>query len=152
MLQLSTAFLNLWGYPAMLLTRVALVALFCGVGACTSVQRIQPTTYLEVNAPPVVWVTYKNSTVVSVAEAEVRRDTLRGTLQGARVKIPLAEIDNVQAKVHDRTKTALLLGALGVAAVSTVYVGFISQAGGSSGGGDAVYCPDDVRGRPTNFC
>ncbi len=61
------------------------------VGACTSVRPIHPTTYLEENAPPVVWVTYHNDTVVSVAEPEVRRDTLRGTLEGARVKIPLAD-------------------------------------------------------------
>jgi hypothetical protein len=88
-------------------------------------------------------VTYKNNnTVVSVGDPEVRRDTLRGTLEGARVKIPLADIQTVQAKVHDGTKTALLLGALGVAAVSGLYVAFISQAGSGSSGTEVV--PDVV--------
>ena len=133
--------------------RLALVTLFCGVSACTSVRPIHPTTYLEVNAPPFVLVTYKNNnTVVSVGDPEVRRDTLRGTLEGARVKIPLADIQTVQAKVHDGTKTALLLGTLGVAAVSSLYVAFISQAGSGSSGTDVVYCPVDVRGYRPTFC
>ena len=121
-------------------------------GACTSVRPIYPTTYLEEHAPPVVWVTYKNNTVVPVGEAEVRRDTLRGTLEGARVKIPLAEIQTVEAKVRDGTKTALLLGTFGVVAVSTLYVAFISQSGSGGNGGEVVYCPVDVRGRPTGSC
>mgnify|MGYP001211971917 CR=1 FL=1 len=131
----------------------ALVGLFCGVAgvsACTSVRRVQPVTYLEDNAPPVVWVTY-NNTIVPVAGAEIRRDTLRGTLQGARVKIPLAEIQSVEAKVRERRKTALLVSGLGVAAVATLYIGFISKAG-SGGGPDVIYCPVDTRGRATNFC
>lgn len=111
--------------------RVGMVTLLVAVvGACTSVRHIQPTTYLEDNAPPVVWVTYPNNTVVAVAEPVVKRDTLRGVLQGERVKIPLGEIRSVQAKVPDHTKTALLLTAMGVVAVSTLYVGFISKSKG----------------------
>ena len=136
----------------MMHTRVALVGVFCAVAAaCTSVRPIHPTTYLEVNAPPVVWVTYNDNKVVSVNEPEVRRDTLRGTLEGARVKIPLADIQTVQAKVHDGGKTALLVGTIGVAAVSALYVGLISQSG-SSNGGEVVYCGVDKRGRSENFC
>lgn len=138
----------------MVLNRVARVGLFCGfagVAACTSVRPISPKTYLEDNAPPVVWVTYNNNTLVAVAEPEVRRDTLRGTLQGEKVKIPLSEIQSVQAKVRDGTKTALLVSGIGVAAISTLYVAFISQAG-SSGAGAAVFCPVDKRGRSENFC
>lgn len=114
--------------------RVVLIGLLVGVGGgggCTSVRPIQPTTYLVDNAPPVVWVTYSNNSVVQVAEPEIKRDTLRGMLDGARVKIPLADIQSVEAKVHDRTKTALLVTSLGVAAVSTLYVGFISQSKGA---------------------
>ena len=137
----------------MMHNRVALVGIICAVtAACTSVRTIHPTTYLEVNAPPVVWVTYNNKKVVSVGEPEVRRDTLRGTLEGARVKIPLADIQTVQAKVRDGGKTALLIGTIGVAAVSALYVGFISQAESSSGGGAGVFCPVDKRGRAENFC
>src|SRR5678816_2057666 len=78
---------------------VMMVGLFgavAGLGACTSVKHIQPGAYLEDNAPAVVWVTYPNNTVVAVAEPVVKRDTLRGILQGERVKIPLGEIRSVQ--------------------------------------------------------
>jgi hypothetical protein len=138
----------------MMHNRVALIGVLCTVAACTSVRPIHPTAYLEVNAPPVVWVTYDNNPkVVVIAEPEVRRDTLRGTLEGTRVRIPLADIQTVQAKVRDHGKTALLVGSIGVAAVSALYVGLISQAGSSTGtGGEVVYCPVDVRGRATNFC
>ena len=136
----------------MMYNRVALVGGLCAVAACTSVRPIHPTTYLEVNAPPVVWVTYNDNKVVPLNEAEVRRDTLRGTLEGARVKIPLADVQTVQAKVRDGGKTALLVGTIGVAALSALYVGLNSQAGSSSAGGDAVYCGTDKRGRNELYC
>jgi hypothetical protein len=115
-----------------------LVGLFfgaAGFGACTSVRHVQPAAYLEDNSPPVVWVTYINNTVVTVAEPVFKRDTLRGMLQGTRVKIPLGEIRSVEARVHDRTKTALLLSALGVAAISGLYFGFISKSEGAGSEG-----------------
>ena len=127
------------------------VALFLGlvtVGGCTSVRPIHPTTYLEDHAPRLVWVTYHDSIVVSVAEAEVRRDTLRGTVQGSPVRIPLAEIQSVEAKVHDHTKTALLVGSLGVAAVSALYFGSISKSGPNT----SMNCGYDQRGFPLQYC
>ena len=130
--------------------QTVLLGLLTGaVAACTSVRSIHPTTYLESNAPPVVWVTYTNNTVVTVAEPEVKRDTLRGTLDGARVKIPLADVQSVQAKVRDGRKTALLVTTLGVAVVSALYVGFISQAG--SNASDAT-CGLDHNGDPVQDC
>jgi len=102
-----------------------------GVSACSSVRRIQPAEYLVDNAPSVVWVTDSSNTVVAVADPVIRRDTLRGMSQGARVKFPLGEIRSVEAKVLNRTRTALLLTALGIAAVSTLYVGFISKSKGA---------------------
>jgi len=116
----------------MTLNRAALVGLFCGVAgvsACTTVRPIQPAEYLEDNAPPVVWVTYTDNTVVSIAEAEVRRDTLRGMLQGARVKIPLSEIQSVQARVRDGRKTAIVLTVLGIGAVTGIYLQWVSKSG-----------------------
>jgi hypothetical protein len=120
----------------MVLNRVVLAGLLLGVAGsagCTSVQHIQPTEYLENHTPQVVWVTYANNTVVLVANPEVRRDTLRGLLQGERVKIPLSEIHGVQAKVRDHTKTAILATTLGVAVLSTMYVGFIGKGSGKAG-------------------
>ena len=131
----------------MILYRLALVGLFLAVaGACTTVRRIQPAEYLDDHAPPVVWVTYTDNTVVSIAEAEVRRDTLRGMLQGARVKIPLSEIQSVQARVLNRTKTALVLTILGIGAVSGIYLQWVSKSGPD---GVTIDCANDaVEERP----
>src|SRR6185436_20181856 len=93
-----------------------------GLSACTTVRRIQAVEYLADNSPEVVWVTDTSNTVVPVADAEIKRDTLRGMWQGASVKIPLGGIRSVDAKVPDRTKTAILVTTLGVAVVSTFYV------------------------------
>jgi hypothetical protein len=133
----------------MVLNRVVLVPLLLGIagsGGCTSVRHVQPAEYLENHTPPVVWVTYANNTVVLVADPEVRRDTLRGMLQGARVKIPLSEIQSVQAKVRDHTKTAILATTLGVAVVSSMYVGFLGKGSGKASGVDCT--GDEVTKHP----
>jgi len=107
--------------------RFAAAGLLTGITACTSVRSVPPAIYLEDHAPPVVWVTYyANNTVVPVAEPEVKRDTLRGLLQGARVKIPLSEIRTVEAKVPNRTGTVLLAVGVGAGVVATMYFAFIS--------------------------
>jgi hypothetical protein len=123
----------------MVLTRVTLPGLLSvvvAVAACTTVRRVQPVEYLAVNTPDVVWVTRANNTVVPVAEAEVAGDTLRGTWEGKQepVAIPLGDIQSVQAKTPDHTKTALLATTVGVALVSSVYIIWISKAGESQGG------------------
>jgi hypothetical protein len=136
----------------MALNRVLLAGLllaFAGGSGCTSVQHIQPAEYLENHNPPVVWVTYANNTVVLVADPEVRRDTLRGMLQGARVKIPLSEIHSVQAKVRDHTKTAILATTLGVAVVSSMYVGFVGKGSGKPTGIDCT--GDEVTKHPDQY-
>lgn len=137
----------------MAFNRVALAGLSFGiaaVGACTSVRRIQPVEYLADNSPEVVWVTDTSNSVLPVADAEIKRDTLKGTWQGARVKIPLGGIRSVQTRVHDHTKTALLLTTLGAVAVTSFY--FVLAAQGGAGGPGGVYCPNDVKGRPLGYC
>lgn len=130
----------------MSLGRVAGAGLLLGVVACTSVRRVAPTEYLENNAPAVVWVTRSNNTVVVVLEPSIKRDTLRGKMNGERVKIPLSEIQTVQAKVPDHKKTALLVTTVGVATVSTMYFTFM----GKSSGGTTVDCfGDEVAKHPT---
>ena len=114
----------------MALNRIVLVGLL-SVGACTSVRQIQPKTYLEDNAPSVVWVTDSSNTVVAVADPGNQTGHPPGDVaRGARQVSP-GEIRSVEAKVQDRTKTALLLTAMGIAAVSTLYVGFISKSKGA---------------------
>ena len=140
----------------MVLNRVALAGLLLAVteaGACTTVRSVQPDEYLAVNTPEVVWVTYANNTLVPLAEPEIRRDTLRGMLQGQRerVKISMGEVRSVQARTPDHMKTAILATTLGVAAATSVYFLLVSQGGGS-GTGESVSCGVDVKGRALQFC
>jgi hypothetical protein len=104
-----------------------------------------------------VWVTHANSTVVPVAEPEIAGDTLRGRWQGTErpVAIPLGDVRHVRAKVPDSRKTALLLTTLGVAAVSSVYLLWISKAGPDAGGVNCgVYdsARDGPSGAPRPYC
>ena len=140
----------------MVLNRIALLGVLlavAGAGACTTVRGVQPAEYLAMNSPEVVWVTYANNTLVPLAEPEIRRDTLRGMLQGQRerVKIPLADVRSVQARTPDHTKTAILATTLGVAAATSVYFLLVSQGGGS-GSGESVSCGVDVKGRALQYC
>ena len=122
-----------------------------GIGACTSVKRVQPTEFLAKNSPDVVWVTHANSTVVPVAQPEIAGDTLKGIWQGTLrpVAIPLGEVQRVQARVPDHTKTALFVTTLGVAIASSVYFIWISKAGPMP---SSASCGYDVRGFPIAYC
>ena len=136
----------------MVFTRVALAGLLfgvTGVGACTTVRRVEPAALLADDGPALVWATETNNTVVTVAEPLIRRDTLRGKLNGERVKIPLSEIRTLQARVPDHARTALLAITLGVASVSAVYVFGISKTGP---GGDGTNCGQTVRGDVIQAC
>lgn len=131
----------------MLLGRVAGAGVLFGVAAaCTSVRPVPPAEYLADNAPRVVWVTRTNNTVVEVLEPTVKRDTLRGKLNGERVKIPLSDIQKVQVKLPDHKKTALLVTTVGVATVSTMYFGFMAKG---SGGATVDCFGDEVLKHPT---
>lgn len=127
--------------------RFAAAGLLTGLAACTSVRSVPPAVYLEDHAPPMVWVTYTNNTVVSVAEPEVKRDTLRGLLQGARVKIPLSEIRTVEAKVPNKTATALLAVGVGAGVLTTMYFAFVSggtsKVGADCTGDEVTKHPDE---------
>jgi hypothetical protein len=88
--------------------------------------------------------------VLAVINPTIKRDTLRGRLNGERVRIALSDVQSVRAKLPDHRKTALLVTTLGVAAVSTIYVMAISQAGGPASNG--ANCGQTVRGDPIGFC
>lgn len=137
----------------MMLNRVGLVGVFFGVavaGACTTVRRVEPAALGVDYGPAMVWVTRTNNTTVQVLDPTIRRDTLRGKLNGERVKIPLSDVQSVRAKLPDHRKTALLVTTLGVVAVSTIYVMGVSQAGGPASNG--VTCGTNVRGDYILYC
>ncbi len=137
----------------MALNRVVLFGAFlavAGAGACTTVRHLEPAALGADDGPRIVWVTRTNNTVVQVLDPTIKRDTLRGKLNGERVRIPLSDVQSVRAKVPDHRKTVLLVTALGVAAVSTVYVMGISQAGGGPSNG--VVCGTNIRGDQLQYC
>jgi hypothetical protein len=138
----------------MIRNRVAFSGLLLGVvgiGACTTLRRVQPAEFLAKNNPDVLWVTHANNTVVPVTQAEIAGDTLRGMWQGTqrRVAIPLNEVRRVRAKLHDSRKTALFVTAMLGAGVSAVYFIWISQAGPRPEG---VFCGPDQRGLAVPSC
>jgi len=120
----------------MSLGRVAGAALFVGVAACTTVRSVQPAPYFAVNSPEVVWVTYTNKTVVTVAQPEIAGDTLKGMRQGTQqaVAIPLDQVRSVQARTPDAKKTALLVTGALTGFVASVYMLWISKSGSKTGG------------------
>lgn len=134
--------------------RVALPGLLAGcvaLGSCTSLRRVQPAEFFAKNSPDVVWVTHTNRTVVPVAQPEIVRDTLRGMWQGTSrpVAIPLGDIQHVQARVPDKTKTvALVVGGM-AGFVASVYFIWIVQAGPEPG---SVHCGVDIRVDPIQYC
>lgn len=133
------------------LGRATLTGLFFAATACTTVRRIQPAQYLAQNSPDVVWVTYDNNVVVSVADAEIRGDTLRGMRQGTqqRVAIPLGQIQSVRAKTPDKAKTAILVTGALSGFVASVYALWISKSGSKMGGVD---CGMDADAIPIPVC
>ena len=137
----------------MTLNRITLVVLGLLVvsGACTSLRRVQPVEFFRTNSPELVWVTYPNNAVVTVAEPEIAGDTLKGRQQGSqrRLAIPLDGIKSVAARRPDKAKTAVFLTALGGVWVSAVYFLWVSKAGPNP---DGVRCGYDVRGQPLPYC
>jgi len=122
-----------------------------GPAACTSLRRVEPADFIAKNGPDVVWVTYPNKAVVPVAEPSVVGDTLKGLQKGTfrPLSIPLDQVQSVEARTPDHTKTILFVTGLGIVWVSSVYLIWVSQAGPNT---DGVRCGTDVRGQPLGSC
>ena len=107
----------------MAVNRMVAAGLSLSAAACMSVRPIQPAQFIPQNNPEVVWVRYTDGSFVPVRAPRISGDTLKGMWQGQQepVSIPLADIQSVQAKVSDHTKTILLFSTLGVVAGLTVY-------------------------------
>lgn len=135
----------------------ALLAVGVAVGACTSLRRVQPAEFLAHNSPEVVWVTHVNNTVVPVAQPEMSGDTLRGMWRGTSrtVAIPLGEIQRVQARVPDRTKTLIAVAGGLTGFVASVYALWISKAGPNANGVECGFYGSSTLGpvgSPIPYC
>jgi hypothetical protein len=108
----------------MRLSPVFAVCVALGSAACTTVRPVRPANLESKQLPHVVSVTYPDHSVVVLMDPALSADTLRGVRWGTQdsVAVPLDSVQTVDAKVHDRTKTFLLVATVGVLAVSGVYV------------------------------
>jgi hypothetical protein len=136
---------------------VAVLVAGVALGACTSLRRVQPAEFLARNSPDVVWVTHANNTVVPVAQPEISGDTLRGMWRGTSrtVAIPLREIQRVQARVPDRTKTLIAVAGGLTGFVASVYALWISKAGPNADGVECGFYGSSTQGpvgAPIPYC
>jgi hypothetical protein len=95
-----------------------------GSAACTSVRPVRPANLASKELPQVVSVTYPDHSVLVLMNPALSADTLRGLRWGTQdsVAVPLDSVQTVEAKVHDPTKTLLLVAALGALTLSGVYL------------------------------
>jgi len=117
-----------------------LVVLLSSVGCATLQPLREPAQFIAKENPKLVYVTYKNRSVVGVARPHVSGDSLFGTVQGqpAPVAVPLSHVQMIEAIQPDRKRTALLIAGLAAFTVSGVAVLLLTGNGESC---DNVYDP-----------
>lgn len=115
--------------------------LLSGLG-CASVRPLsEPAEYISTATPDVVYVTYRNRTVLPIVAPRMSGDTIVGMWQGVarQVSVPLSEVERVSAFQPDKTRTTLLIAGLGTATVVGVYM---LLQGGEGAGCDSSLPPD----------
>ncbi len=123
---------------------IASLLLFLYLPACTSWQVGKPTPqkFLENEQPEKVRVTQTDGSRVELMSPEVRTDSLVGTVKvpsssrgtvrtigytDSTISIPLSEVQSVEVKKADGTKTGILVGGM-MLFVVVVVAGAISYA------------------------
>lgn len=137
--------------PKLRSTGTALLVVVAWTGGCTTRRHIHPAEFLRTNDPEILWVTDSTNTVVPIINAQMAGDTLMGIRLGTMdtVAIPMGSVRDVQAKVPDATKNAIVAAGVVTGFVASIYVLFISKAGSVTGG---VECGFDMDGRPIGVC
>ncbi|HXQ28523.1 MAG TPA: hypothetical protein VN848_04575 [Gemmatimonadales bacterium] len=118
-------------------TKPVAIALALAAAACTSMQRVQPAQFIPAHNPNVVSVWSKNH-VTFVTDPQIAGDTLTGTVLQVPWAVPLKDVDRVEARATDPTRTLLLFAG---AAASTVGLLIMSTAGRGAG---SIPCPPDL--------
>lgn len=109
----------------MTIVRVPLLVVLLSSVGCASLRPLrEPAQFIAKENPKVIYVTYKNRSVVGVAQPRVSGDSLYGTLQGqpARIAVPLSAVQLIEAIQPDGKRTALLIAGLTVFTVGGVYI------------------------------
>ena len=132
----------------MTIVRVPLLVILLGNVGCATLQPLrEPAQFIANESPKVVYVTYKNRSVVGVARPRVSGDSLFGTVQGqpAPVAVPLSTVERIEAVRPDGKRTALLIAGLTAFTFGGVYVLLKSGKDQSCDGAyvhDEDRCPD----------
>lgn len=106
--------------------------LLLGALGCSSRQFV-PVDYITTAAPPVIQV-YNGYKMFDVQQPTLSGDSVRGTVNGTSVAIPLRQVQLVSAVKFSSARTALLI--TGVAIVG----GFMAYAVTSEGEGELKQC------------
>jgi len=107
--------------------------LLVGVG-CMSVRPVtQPAQFIPQTNPDVVLVIYNDNSEVPVENPRMSGDTLIGTWAGLGepVAAPLSQVQRIDARQRDRTKTRMLIGGIAALTVAMGYVTLEVARGGS---------------------
>jgi hypothetical protein len=102
--------------------------------SCMSAPRTiaSPRTYIPINRPARVWLTVDDQSMLVTGPRILPGDTLFArTISGEEVWLHLSQIERVQARQLDKTKTALVVGGA-LAAVGL----FVAVAAGTGSGLD----------------
>jgi len=108
----------------MLSVRVPLAALLLGGVGCMSVRPVmQPAQFIPQANPDVVLVIYKDNSEVSVAKPRMSGDTLVGTWLGLGepVSAPMSQVQRIDARQRDKTRTTLLIAGIAAFTAASVY-------------------------------
>ena len=84
---------------------------------------ISPERYIKLHDPEVVWVQLQDGSALILGRPRVFLDTLRGVNAGGYRNIPLSNVVRLRAQEPAKAKTALLITALALLTVGTIYLG-----------------------------
>lgn len=108
----------------MTVIRAPLAVALLGSLACVTVQPMRdPALSIPKANPPVVFVTYKDNSKVSIVQPRVSGDSLFGTWQGLDepVAVPLSAVRSIGAFQKDNKRTTLLIAGIAAATAGAVW-------------------------------
>ncbi len=101
--------------------RISASAFVLSLASCTATHVVaNPQQFVDTKRPSHVWVTTPGNSVVDLSHPQVLGDTLVGFSNGTYREIPMADVKLIRARVAAPYRTALLVGAGGVAAVGVL--------------------------------
>ena len=118
--------------------------LLLGALGCSSRQFV-PVDYITTAAPPVIQV-YNGYKMFDVQQPTLSGDSVRGTVNGTSVAIPLRQVQLVSARKFSSARTAALVG--GIAIIG----GFMAYAMVTEGEGELEQCNYDDVNNLSDLC